>query len=422
MLVDPLWRLIVSGALAGGVIAAGSYLIGLVLFRLGRSTQVTSALIALGMGLLVGTNLTIAVGRLQDQPSVGTTFDATSSLLVGLVVSVGLGATRRRRLAGWFLIGASLPWTVLFAGYVVELIQGEDLAGFTTVVEFLLGAIPLAIGLVLARLPESGGDPDPFAPAGRPGSRRTGSLTAAVMRRGRYGIIGPGFVLSLIVVTSVTTFGHALPLGLQVALVAAGVLLATELELHAMPLDARRSIEAYHWIGQSAIRRLERVSGRTMPRSKPAMERWLAEPETPMDIAFRPELLAYVGRVDEARAVLARVPADTPVERFHRAVSGWELDWRQGREPEPVAFPALIDAIGPEGEPERLLAEGLDAWRRSEVALAALDDRWFAPLVAFRGRLGDQLRVVAGTQRTRTLTVNAAVAAIAFLLGQTTPR
>jgi hypothetical protein len=43
-------------------------------------------------------------------------------------------------------------------------------------------------------------------------------------------------------------------------------------------------------------------------------------------------------------------------------------------------------------------------------------------LVAFRGRLGDQLRVVAGTQRTRTLTVNAAVAAIAFLLGQTTPR
>jgi hypothetical protein len=422
MLVDTLWPPIVSGAVLGGLLAAVAYVAGLVLFRFGRSTHPTSALIAVGMGLVLGTNLTLALGRLQARPSVGATFDATSALLVGLVVSIALGATRRRRLAGWFLIGLALPWTILFGAYVVELIQGEDLARFTTVAGFLVGAVPLAIGLLLALRAEPPVDPDPFSPPGRPGSRRAGSLTAAVMRRGRYGIIGPGFVLSLLVVTGVTVFGRALPLGVQVVLVAAGVLLATELELHAMPIDARRSIEAYHWIGQSAIRRLERVSGRKMPRSKPAMARWLAEPETPMDIAFRPELLAFIGRADEARAVLARVPADTPVDRFHRAVAAWELDWRQAREPEPVDFPALIDAIGPEGEPERLLAEGLDAWRRSEVALAALDARWYTPLVDFRARLGDRVRVVVGTQRTRTLTVNAAVAAILFLLSQTTPR
>jgi hypothetical protein len=141
-----------------------------------------------------------------------------------------------------------------------------------------------------------------------------------------------------------------------------------------------------------------------------------------MDISFRPELLAFIGRTDEARAVLARVPAETPVERFHRALSAWELDWRGARGLVPVDFPALIDAIGPQGEPERLLAEGLDAWRRSEEALAALEDRWYTPLVDFRARLGDRVRVVVGTHRTRTLTVNAAVAAILFLLSQTTPR
>jgi hypothetical protein len=422
MLVDTLWPLIVSGALAGGVIAVGGYVVGLVLFRLGRSTRATTALIALGMGLLVGTNLTLAIGRLQAVPSIGSTFDATSALLVGLVVAIGLGATRRRRLAGWFLTGFALPWTILFGAYVVELLQGADLARFTTVAGFLVGAIPLAIGLLLGLRREPAPDPDPFAPAGRPGSRRAGSLTAAVMGRGRYGVIGPGFVLSLVIVTSVTLFGHALPLLVQLGLVAIGVLLATELELHAMPVSARRAIEAYHWIGMSAIRRLERVSGRKMPRSKPAMARWLAEPETPMDISFRPELLAFIGRTDEARAVLARVPAETPVERFHRALSAWELDWRGARGLVPVDFPALIDAIGPQGEPERLLAEGLDAWRRSEEALAALEDRWYTPLVDFRARLGDRVRVVAGTHRTRTLTVNAAVAAILFLLSQTTPR
>ena len=45
-------------------------------------------------------------------------------------------------------------------------------------------------------------------------------------------------------------------------------------------------------------------------------------------------------------------------------------------------FAALAAAIGPEGDPERLLAEGLEAWRRSEVALADLDPDWMAHLVA----------------------------------------
>ena len=138
-----------------------------------------------------------------------------------------------------------------------------------------------------------------------------------------------------------------------------------------------------------------------------------------MDISFRPELLAYIGRADEARAVLARVPAETPVERFHRATSAWELDWRVAREPEPVDFPALIAAIGPEGEPDRVLAEGLDAWRRSEVALAALDTGWIAALVGFQRRLGDRARPVAMKQRQRVLMVNAAMAAVLFLVSVT---
>lgn len=421
MLVDTLWPVIVYGAFAGGVLAAGAYLVGLLLFRAGRSTARTNTLMTLGVGLLLGTNLTLSVGRLQAEPSVGTTFDATSSLLIGLVTSIVLGATRRRRLAGWFVVGLALPWTVLFGGYVIELLQGEDLARFTTVAGFLIGAVPLAIGLVLGLGSDGTPDPDPFAPAGRPGSRRTGSLTAAVMRRTRYGIIGPGFVLSLLVTSVVTLFGHDLPIVVQVAAIAIGVLLATQLELITVPAEGQRVLEAYHWIGQAAIARLVRVSGREMPRSKPAIERWLAEPETSLDISFRPELLGFIGRTDEARAVLARVPEDTPVERFYKANVAWELDWRIGREPQPVDFPALIEEIGSEGDPERLLAEGTDAWRRSEVALAALDPRWMDPLVRFQHRLGDRGRAAANTQRQRALAVNAAMAAILFLLSRTTP-
>jgi hypothetical protein len=188
-----------------------------------------------------------------------------------------------------------------------------------------------------------------------------------------------------------------------------------------MSPDVRRAIDSYHWIGQAAIRRVERESGRSMPRSKPAMERWLAEPETPMDLPFRPEFLAYLGRADEARAVLARVPADSPIERFYRSTTAWELEWRQVREPPPADFPALIDAIGPVGDDDRLVAEGTDAWRRSEVALAALDRGWMDPLVAFQARLGDRARVVHGTQWRRNLLVNAAIAAALFLLSRTAP-
>ena len=419
VLVDTLWPLIVYGGGVGTLIALVAYVVGLALFRAGRSTQWTAALIALGLGWFLGTQLTLAIGRLQARPTVDATLGATTPLLIGLVTSIVLGASRRRRLAGWFVVGMAAPWTLLFGAYVVELQQGEDLAPFTTVAGFLVGAVPLAIGLVLALLSERPPDPDPFAPAGRPGSRRPGSLTAGLMRRARYGIVGPGFVMSLVVTSAVTLFGHELPIVVQVVLIAVGVLLATQLELVTIPSDARRASDAYHWIGRSAIARLERVSGRPMPRSRPAMERWLAEPETPMDISFRPELLAYIGRADEARAVLARVPAETPVERFHRATSAWELDWRAAREPEPVDFPALIAAIGPEGEPDRVLAEGLDAWRRSEVALAALDPGWIAALVGFQRRLGDRARPVAMKQRQRVLMVNAGMAAVLFLVSVT---
>jgi hypothetical protein len=420
MLVDTLWPLIVSGTGLGALLAVVAYVVGLGLFRAGRSTYPTNALISLGLGLFLGTNLTLAVGRLQATPSVSTTVDATASLLVGLVTSIVLGATRRRRLAGWFVVGLALPWTVLFGGYVIELLQGEDLARFTTVAGFLVGAVPLTIGLIVAVLPEGAPELDPFAPAGRPGSRRAGSLTAGLTRRTRYGVVGPGFVISLLVTTTVTLFGHALPIAVQVGLIAAGVLLATQLETLIVPADARRAFDAYHWIGRTAIARLERVSGRRMPRSKPAMHQWLAAPETPRDISFRPELLAFVGRTDEARAVLARVPADTPVERFHRSSAAWEIEWRAVRDPGPVDFPALIEAIGPEGDPERLLAEGLDAWRRSEVALAAIDPRWTDALVAFGRRVGEQARSAGNTQRQRALMVNGLLAASLFLVNQVT--
>ena len=207
VLVDTLWPLIVYGGGVGTLIALVAYVVGLALFRAGRSTQWTAALIALGLGWFLGTQLTLAIGRLQARPTVDATLGATTPLLIGLVTSIVLGASRRRRLAGWFVVGMAAPWTLLFGAYVVELQQGEDLAPFTTVAGFLVGAVPLAIGLVLALLSERPPDVDPFAPAGRPGSRRPGSLTAGLMRRARYGIVGPGFVMSLVVTSAVTLSG-----------------------------------------------------------------------------------------------------------------------------------------------------------------------------------------------------------------------
>ena len=256
----------------------------------------TSNVIALAAGVFLGVELTRALGRLQARAGMGATVDAMLPLVVGLGAAFVLAGSHRRRRAGWLVVGLAAPWTLLAA--VVCHRAGR--AGPTS------RRSPRSPGSWRAPCPCSSGscsrawmstpEPDAFAAAGRPGSRRPGSLTAALARRTRYGPVGsgahPGDARDR---RRSRPSARGCRSWCRWRSSRRASSRASSWSSRAIPPAVRRALEAYHWIGRAAIARLERLSGRPMPRSRPAMARWLEAPETDADRAFRPELLAYPG-------------------------------------------------------------------------------------------------------------------------------
>ena len=94
-----------------------------------------------------------------------------------------------------------------------------------------------------------------------------------------------------------------------------------------------------------------------------------------------------------------------------------ELWWRQGAPADLPTLARLASEVGPDADPDREAAEGNVAWWSGQVALAAMDASWRAPLAAFRERLGPAAAGLHATaMRTRTLLLALIPAAIIVLL------
>jgi hypothetical protein len=385
-----------------------------------RTTALVSGLIGLNLGTF------ILVG--------GSELSITGPFLVAAALFVILQLRRRHRtIAGLILAGTALPWTILWAAYLAALVlQLNDFDTGSVVQGILIGAVPLGIGLVLvARGDPPPPPPDASAPAGEPGSRAFGTITAAIRAPSVIGPFGTSEIAALVafvapMVVLPFLFPTDLPRLVAIAIpLVVGSVLATEAYIRAMPTPARRAFEAFSWLGEWELRRY-RLSPFRVPTKPAAAERWLAKhPETPETLGLRAELLSLARRFDEARAVVERMPSSTPQQRWDRMETRDSVDWRAGGEGDPTGLAAAAAELLPIDGDEHLRAEVSIA--TAEVRRRMADGRSTPgdaaePLIEVRGRLAHRADGQVGRALRKRLlltflAVGAAFAATIEILG-----
>jgi hypothetical protein len=118
---------------------------------------------------------------------------------------------RRRVQAGWIVIGAALPWTALWTVYLIALAAGARFEPGATWQGFLLGAVPLAAGLVIA----ARGDADSTQRAGTVEAKRSGRTFHDVSTAiGALDMLGPFRLPSLAALVALVASWIVIPLAL----------------------------------------------------------------------------------------------------------------------------------------------------------------------------------------------------------------
>ncbi|HEX4898731.1 MAG TPA: hypothetical protein VFV53_10275 [Candidatus Limnocylindrales bacterium] len=303
---------------------------------------------------------------------------------------------RRRRQAGFLIAGFALPWTVLWGYYVVALGLGVNFEPAATWAGFLGGLGVVAVGLALvARGDPPAPPPDPRAAPGEPGSRQIGTIAAAIFGPARIGPFRTPDVASLVALVASLIGLALLPIGNQwihlgVVIVVSAVI-ASEAWIRALPARTRLAFEAFSWLGEDDIERARALTGSAVPVTPAAAEAWLRRvPESPLTDWVRAEVLLLARRPEEARAIVDRMPADTPAERFELASTRDLVEWANGGDGDTTGMEAALEALGPEGSDARLRGEVTIAAARVRHAMSysqPAEGDVLEPLVEVRRRL-----------------------------------
>lgn len=342
-------------------------------------------------GLALGSMLLVTGGDL----TVGLPFIVVAAALAANEWRVG-----RRGSAGWLVAGTALPWTLLWGAYLVLMARGEDLDARQVVASFAAGALPLAVGLVLA------GRYDADA-AEETAPRRTFGVIARAIREPSQ--VGPFRLPELAAVIAWVVVGLALafiPTGsAEVRLVIAAVIgsaLASEAYVRAMAPASRQAFEAFSWLGEQDLAALRRLTSDPVPLNRRAAEAWLARhpmttDEPPSIRSLRVQALLMAGRANEARAAATeRQAARNPEDRFEQAADRQLVAWWTA-DPGARAGLAALDE-----DARAILPHDSDPHLRAAVTLAVAQVRQravegggaanpldvIAPLLAMRPRLG----------------------------------
>jgi hypothetical protein len=339
---------------------------------------------------LIGFPFGVFLVLLESQP----VFRAVALGFVGFEFLALLWKDRRVQ-AGALLAATALPWTIVWAWYVLRMVTGLINAAETmTWALFLAGAVPLAIGLALIVAGDPlAPEPSAAAPAGEPGSRRIGTIAQVVTAPEA---IGP-FPISEIAAFLATIAGVALVglIGLPfpvepIAQIVVGTLIGSEARLLVRPIRSRRAFEAFAWLGEWEMARAKAATRRNVPGTRRGAEQFLAAvPATPENGWMRVELLLFLDRHAEARAEAAAMPSRSPAERFERAYAVDMANWIPGGAGTPEALAEALAGLAGENEDTRLRAEVSMAIREARVIAAERDrDAAIEPLLRVRDRLG----------------------------------
>jgi hypothetical protein len=365
--------------------------------RGGRSLgPATSAGLALLGGLALGSMFLIVA----SEPAIAFPIPLAAVLLL-----VNEWRSGRRASAGWLLAGFALPWMVLWGAYLVLLATGVDFDPPATVLGFAAGALPAALGLVVAGRYAGGG------PGDRDRDRPRRSFRTLAMALGEPSRVGPVALPDLAAVVALVVSGLAVSFLVRGVPTWAGFLLAviigaaaaSEAYLQAMAPRSRRATEAFMWLGSWDLAAIKAITGEGVPTTRRGAERWLAShpvtaEEPPLVRSMRLQLLLLANRLEEARALAAdeapAEPAGAPsaADRFHRASDRQFVGWYAGDPGTDVAaMAAEAEGILPPDGDERLRADvtvALARVRDMAVADPPTSEDALAPLLAMRDRLG----------------------------------
>jgi hypothetical protein len=161
-----------------------------------------------------------------------------------------------------------------------------------------------------------------------------------------------------------------------------------ELSYVAMPARIRRAWEGWSIVGDAELKRWRATFGMPVPLGTAAVQRWLeAHPETPEGRWARSELLVIAGRMEDARAVIERLPESTGWERFERTYQNRFVDWVEGRDIDLDRQEADAESVGDPDSAERWVARAMVASAQARD-LAVRGSDWTAPLIDVRHRSG----------------------------------
>jgi hypothetical protein len=161
-----------------------------------------------------------------------------------------------------------------------------------------------------------------------------------------------------------------------------------ELSYVAMPARIRRAWEGWSIVGDAELRHWRATFAKPVPVGTAAVQRWLeANPETPENRWALSELLVFADRMEDARAVIERLPESTGWERFERAYQNGFVDWVEGRDIDLDQQEADSESVGEPESAERWIARAMAASARARD-LAVRGGDWTAPLIDVRRRSG----------------------------------
>ncbi|HET7829388.1 MAG TPA: hypothetical protein VFL03_07505 [Candidatus Limnocylindrales bacterium] len=194
---------------------------------------------------------------------------------------------------------------------------------------------------------------------------------------------------TVLLLLTLTLAGEALPLVLVPLVPAVTSAIGVAVGVLLIPRASRRAFESFAWLGRREMVRFRERTGSSVPTDPAAIQQWLIDnPRSSATAWARLELLAVLGRTDEAAAEQAMMPPPTSDEeivehalarRFTTFIATGVVDDRE------------LDEVAPRLRPGSDIELELEVSRaigHARAMIAAGRDDWREPLLAVRPRLG----------------------------------
>lgn len=174
-----------------------------------------------------------------------------------------------------------------------------------------------------------------------------------------------------------------------------GALVGSVVAFVSFPVRLRRTFEAYSWLGRTETDRFVQRTGRPVPVKPDDIDRWLSTtPSTSATRFGRAEVLAFVGRYDEARAEIEAVEGGSPEDAVELASLRQYIGWLEAGTFDLEELAAAAARL-PAGSAERAMATVTIALAKARRGFVERDPEWFVPLESVRASLGRAPSVVA---------------------------